>query len=296
MDDLPTQALPPSDEDKASTASKTSMEIEAQHKDNLVCPQHAGEKIVVVSVNESTDDLRLFCVSCMISDGGRTHDPTYKKLTLKDFFERILAKPKDNSMDQIEAEIKKKYVDFLAKDYKSLYDKEMNKQYQLLVNEIDGIAKGLNDFKEKIKDTIAGKINDICFKMEEVTRESNKFIEEGDNQSQIHFNSINEIYENLERMGDWKQTYGFFKDIYLKSKEKLFEENSPQKRGAKVMNKINDFETRFNKQITESIDLSKLKGNSSFLLSLLFDRNKTDCKHFVGLFFHLFWRDSYKRV
>jgi len=261
MDD-PTQIIPYSDEEKASTASKTSKETrEIHNKYNLLCPFHKSQ-IDVICIHENTDDLRLFCVSCLIEEKSKISNPCYRLLVLGKFFEKAVVKPKDGktSAEQIEAETKSRYLDFVTNDYRVKYDEKMNERYQKIVNEVDDIVNGLNAYKEKVKNNIAEMINKNSMRIDEVTREAGKFIEEGEYQEQNQFNSVEEIYEHLEKTKNFDQVLEFLNGLYLRAKDKIIEGRSSNRAGQRVLNKINEFEKIYYTETNEKIDSTQLEG------------------------------------
>jgi len=253
----------PFDEDKTSTASKTTAQaLELPNKDSFRCPNHPQFKIDSLYVNEDNEDVRLCCVKCLVESKYPFLHERYRLLTIKDFFEKALEKPEfGHGLEyQTDSRIRQKYLDFLTKDYKVQYNAHINEQYQMLAAEIEEIIEGLSQVKERIKDFAATEITEIDRRIEEVTRETKRFIESDEGIDIPPYNSLEEIYEHLGKVENWDQTCRFFKEIYSKTKAKMYGEDGIPSGGRAIIRLIENFEERFNKLLMKKIDLTYFEG------------------------------------
>lgn len=263
----------PFDEDKTSTASKTTAQaLELPNKESFRCPNHPQYKIDSLCCNEETEDVRLCCVKCIVEQKFvfLNHEK-YKTITIKDFFEKALEKSEfgQGLEYQSESRIRQKYLEFLTKDYKVQYNAHMNEQYQLLAHAIEEIINGLNQVKERVKHHAATQLTEIDMRIDEVTRETKRFIENDDGIDIPPYNSLEEIYEHLGKVENWEQTCRFFKEIYSKTKAKISGDDSVMTGGRAIIHLVDNFEDKFNKLLSKKIDLSYFEGTVFWFFLIL---------------------------
>lgn len=190
--------------------------------EHFKCEVHPQFKIEALNINYATNSVNIHCIKCII-DGDCCKQPEDKLVTINELLktcaDTIVRQKKDfrKSRDGLH----NRFVGFLTKDHVSTYEKYIEAQSQAIDDDINQIIEKLTLVREKYKNYYNQELETIREQGADIKEKINKFIEGNMEIENKNFTSLEEIYEQLNKITTNDDLATFLGELYKESRERI---------------------------------------------------------------------------
>jgi len=191
--------------------------------ENFRCEFHPQFKIDALNMNKVTNTITFHCIKCIIEgDGARSEDE--KLITIKELLHNCyetFERRKRNYRKSRDG-VKDRLLGFLTKEYLGTYDKLLESQYDLVDKKLSGLIDRLSLVRERYREYYRTELETLKEQGSEIKEKINSFYDENNQgEEKPQYNSINEIYDQFNKISRKEELQEFLQELHLDSIQRI---------------------------------------------------------------------------
>lgn len=233
--------------------------------ESFKCENHYPFKIDALNVDLSDNSVSLLCIKCIIDENVFKKNADCKLVTIKELLtscSKTLSNQKHDILKSRDG-LQDKFLGFLTHDYLGTYKNHLEKQYQLVDDEISDLIDKLNQVRQKYREHYTREMQSIQEQGSEIKEKINKFLDTNDGSARPAFNSLSDIYDQIDGIRTQEDLQTFLRDLYLKSGEDV-EDVTCTDECRKLLDALSDVKVKASNLKTSEFELSSLESKINF--------------------------------
>ena len=235
--------------------------------ENFKCLYHPDFRIDVFCYEEDCKSHSLLCIKCILESENRNTHKGHNLITIKEIIGKCVETIQHNNHKILKSRdgLQDKFISFLTKDYVTIHEKHIDKQFSKVDHEIRMLIDLLTQLRNRYKEHFTKEIIDIRMKNAQIKSKINKFIDEHSEFMKMKYNNIEEIYDELKKITTYEEFEYFVRELYKKSSEDLKDIESPNFK--QILDMMEDTKEKVNTSRLREVDTTKLTGNNQLVIT-----------------------------
>ena len=240
--------------------------IDLSSWENYKCLYHPDFRVDIFCYEEDCKSHSLLCIKCILESENINTHKGHNLITIKEIIGKCIETIQDNNHKILKSNdgLQDKFIDFLTKDYVSLYERHVDIQFNKVDHEIEELIDLLNELRDRYKQHFHKDTVELKMRSEQIKSKINKFIDDHSEFMKTKYNDIEEVYNELKEIASYEEFEYFIREIYKKSYEDLKDIESPNFK--QILDLMEDIKKKDNSARAYEVDIKRFAGNSQFFL------------------------------